>query len=370
MNPLDPVRCFLKAQVLCALLLAWTASGEEREWRRIAKHGKQQTPVESEQKRGTCVKDTARACRSGNSGNVVDHVTQCLAGSSTFLADINPSHVEISKHQAYCSADMDPAATRGTCICGPDYCADTDNLCHRGTYQVINEVFTITSKAFPGEKLYMTADGKVKIGIPPDPRAAQWRVSQTGRGVKILWTELYTNTIMQEYESCATMTDSFGLTFTKCSRIVGNVADPRADEMGWYIELAGAHKQLGMGLGEVHVQFRSATTWDYFYISPVTKEGLACEARGRNCPGDVGAFSFDPPLVGRMDFYLDYAPGTLPPGLGAYSTTAAMALVLVCCLTCVYSADRKSKSCISGILMIPCEEIAVCLGFKGQGATI
>lgn len=108
----------------------------------------------------------------------------------------------------------------------------------------------------------MTPDGKVMVGYPPDPRAAQWRISVTGQGVKLLWTELYTNTIMQEYEKCTTMTDQFGLTFTKCARIVGHVQDPHAGEMGWYIELHGddgTHQHLGQPVQEF-VQIRSANT--------------------------------------------------------------------------------------------------------------
>jgi hypothetical protein len=215
----------------------------------------------------------------------------------------------------------------------------------------------------------MTPDGKVKIGIPPDPRAAQWRISVTGKGVKILWTELYSNTIMQEYESCTTMTDAYGLSFTKCVRIVGNVADPRADEMGWYIELFGDKGHPTNPIGrqpQYFVQLRAANSWNMFYVSPLTKEGMACESRGRNCPGDSGAFSFDPPLVGRMDLLLDYAPGTLPPGLQAYVTTCIMAAMLLCCLSCVFTGEQKSGSFLSSFLMIPFKECARSFGFRGQ----
>jgi hypothetical protein len=241
-------------------------------------------------------------------------------------------------------------------------------LCHRSGYQIVNEVFTITTKAYPNEKLYMTPDGKVMSGVPPDPRAAQWRISVTGKGVKILWTELYTTTVMQEYESCQELTDQFGLTFTKCVRIVGHVPNPRAPEMGWYLELHDGDHHLGLHPRE-YVQLRSASTWDLFYISPLTREGKACESRGHNCPGDSGAFSFDPPILERMDIVLDSAPGALPPGLAAYRTTVFLAAALICCLGCVFNADSQSLSTCTTILMIPFSQIAHQIGL-GKGAAI
>merc|ERR1719162_906940 len=182
----------------------------------------------------------------------------------------------------------------------------------------------------------MTSDGKVKIGWPPDPRAAQWRISVTGLGVKNLWTDLYGDTILQEYENCQTVTDAYGLSFSKCEKIVGHVRDPRAGEMGWYVELAGGDDlQLGMKK-EQYLQLRSASTWNIFFISALTKEGKACETRARNCPGDAGALIFDPPLLTRMDFVLDRGDGALPPGLAAYRFTVGVTLVLFCCIMCIF----------------------------------
>lgn len=341
--------------------------------RRVVEHGQLNATARSGQEPiiGTCVKDTARLCRSWRKVTVVDHVTQCLAGSrNTFLKiGDDPTTGGAASSENFCSADHDPNMNTGSCMCGPDYCADTDMLCHRGTYQVINDVFTITAKANPQEKLYMSPDGKVLLGYPPDPRAAQWHISVTGKGVKILWTELYTKTILQEYERCVTTADVYGLEHSMCARVVGHVPDPKADEMGWYIELFGDKGVQRIGMQpEVHVQFRSATSYNMMYISPLTKEALACEARGRNCPGDAGAFKFDPPLVGRMDIILDYAPGTLPPGLAAYATTVITAAILVFCICCVYASSRESKSFITGCLFIPCEEIARAVGITSRFA--
>jgi len=355
-------------QLLWAFVLASTTFAEDDDLRRIAQHGVQ--PAAGPERRGTCVKDTSRPCRHWTKGTIVDHTTQCVGGSGAPFLAVNPVSTNASAHQAYCSADKLKDTLSGSCICGPGYCADTDMLCHRGSYQIINEVFTITTKAYPEEKLYMTADGKVKVGVPPDPRAAQWRISVTGKGVKILWTELYTNTILQEYETCSTMTDQFGLSFTKCALIVGNVPDPRAGEMGWYIEIFGDQGgRFGMLPAEVYVQLRSVDTWDMFFISPFSKEGRACEARGRNCPGDSGAFKFDPPLMERMDFVLDTAPGSLPPGLAAYRGTVIAVFILLGCLMCVFTADAKSLSGVTKCLKIPLQQLARTLGVP-QGATI
>jgi len=377
MHSFHRLQHFLSALLLWALPFLLSALGEDDTFRDVAEHVIQQAPAEIP-RTGLCVKDTSRSCRkwTKDSSNYIDHITQCLSGSGNphFLdagSSANPNQPQASTDQASCSADIaGSTAPVGTCVCGPGHCADTDRLCHRGTYQMVNELFTITTKAYPGEKLYMTPDGKVQMGYPPDPRAAQWRISMTGQGVKILWTELYTNTIMQEYESCATSVDGYGFSSTKCERIVGNVPNPRADEMGWFIELFGDKGQQRLGLQpESHMQIRSASTWDMFYIDSYTKEGRACESRAQNCPGDSGGFQFDPPLVGRMDFSVDYAPGTLPPGLAAYATTVLTAAILIFCVLCVFATPRSNLTCCLSCLLVPCEEIANCFGF-GRGAKI
>merc|ERR1719359_878928 len=95
--------------------------------------------------------------------------------------------------RASCSANVEGSkATTGTCICSPGYCADTDMVCHSGTNSEVDQVFTIKVKgSAAGEVLYMTEDGKVYLGRPKNPRAAQWRISVTKAGVKMLWTEAY-----------------------------------------------------------------------------------------------------------------------------------------------------------------------------------
>lgn len=368
------------ARLLWALLWASCVSAKEQLFREVYQHNLSEKAITSwtpppggaAPRPGMCVKDTSRACRAWHSGNVVDHVTQCIGQVAAPFLEVNPAATDISTHSAFCSADMisDKSQRMGTCICGPGYCADTDLLCHRGTYEVLPDIFTISTKAHSQERLYMTPDGKVAMGWPPDPRAAQWRISVTAQGLKLLWTELYTNTILQEYESCTTMADAYGLQYTKCSRIVGHVPDPKMEEVGWYIELY-EERQLALGTGvKNYVLLRSASTWDIFYISPLTKEGRACEARGRDCPGDLGAFTFDPPLAGRVDFVFDNAPGTLAGGLSFYTVTVVVALTLICCIIFVFNADRKSLKCMAGCLLIPFATCARSMGFKGGGATI
>lgn len=367
------------AQLLWALLLASCVWAKEQTFR--GQHDLSEealaawTPVSEEQyppRAGMCIKDTSRACRAWHSGSLVDHVTQCIGQGMS----INPTAQDTpasAAHSAYCSADMvsGKSQTMGTCICGPGFCADTTLLCHPGTYEVVNDVFTISTKALPQERLYMTPDGKVKMGWPPDPRAAQWRISVTAQGVKLLWTELYTKTILQEYESCTTVADAYGLQYTKCSRIIGHVPNPKMEEAGWTVEMYEDDVQRVLGGGaKNYVLLRSSSTWDIFYISPLTKEGMACEARGRDCPGDLGAFTFDPPLFGRIDFVFDNAPGRLAGGLSFYTVTVIVAVILICCVGCVFSVDKRQRSCIATCLLIPFSTCARQIGFKGGGARI
>lgn len=352
------------AQLFWTLICASSALViEDTGFRNVVQHGQEQAPLPA----GQCVKDTSQSCRHVSQGDLLDHLTQCLGGKSASFLDPAPGSMTTSPaKQASCSADTLNMPS-GTCICGEGYCADTDLLCHRGSYQVINEIFTITTKAFPGEKLYMTPDGKVKIGVPPDYRAAQWRISVSGQGVKNLWTELYSDTILQEYESCQTLTDAYGLSFSNCDKIVGHTKDPRAGEMGWYVEIFGDGNPMKLGVPETSLQLRAASSWNMFYIDWVTKEGKACETRARNCPGDSGGFIFDPPLLGRMDFAIDRASGSLPPGLSAYRNTVGIVLVLFCCITCVFSTSSSTIKSAGHCLMIPFHQFARSMGFQ-QGA--
>lgn len=308
-------------------------------------------------------------------GSGFDHVTQCSGGVTHHPLDFNPSAPNLTA-SATCSANQ-PGATAplGTCICGEGSCADKDGNCHRGSYLMINDVFTITAKAYGAtEKLYMSPDGKVKVGNPPDPAAAQWRIAVTRDGAKILWSDAYTNTILQEYQSCASTTDSYGLSHTLCQRVVGHVPDPNAADMGWRIELYGdaPHdplRQFRKSGDDIYVQLRSIETANMLFISPLTKEGLACEARGRNCPGDAGAFRFDPPLVPRTDIVLD-SPGGMPTALSTYMGTCIMAFILACCMGCVYGALPNSEQGaiskmvrgMSGCILIPCIQFSQVFG--------
>lgn len=379
-----PLRLVLILVVLCAAdveedsLDDVTQLSSETSLRDIAQHSRDESDQDSDQAQvvqiATCVKDTGRACKGANEASVVDHVAQCQGGThNPFLGGYrSATQVNIKKHDAVCSADLPGGSpSGGTCVCGDGYCADADMLCHSGTYQVIGETFTISSKLFPEEKLYMTSDGKLVSGFPPDPRAAQFRVAVTGSGVKMLWTDLYSDAVLQEYERCITTTDAYGLSHSKCDDMVGNLKNPRASEMGWKMELwvpkhMKPHKAHEYFRPQEHIQIRAQASLKMLYINPTSREGMTCEARGGNCPGDAGAFIFDPPLIGRMDLTLDEAPGLFPPGLATYGITVSLALILLCCGCCVFGMDPKQTKFFASCLLTPMKSCASCLGFKGK----
>jgi len=313
--------------------------------------------------RGMCVKDTGKTCKSQDSISVVEQYSQCAAGGHDPFMGMRGAKKEI-KSATFCSVDYagGPSGTTGTCQCAAGFCGDVDRRCHSGTYRTLSDVFTISIKlGGANEVLFMAPDGTVKLGTPRNPRAAKWRISVTHGGAKMLWSELYYNTVLQEYEKCVDQVDSYGTSVTKCSLVVGHVPDARADEMGWYIENFAdkLHSQAFGGLK--YVQIRSAKTWSMFYVSPVNKEGRACDEKSRNCPGGNGAFKFDPPLHDRVDFVLDSAHRS--PALISYCVTVAVAILMLCCLGCIYTPSGRKLLCI------PVYECLRALGI-GQGAKI
>lgn len=210
----------------------------------------------------------------------------------------------------------------------------------------------------------MTPDGKVMMGLPPDPRAAQWRIAVMRSGIKMLWTEMYTESVLQEYESCAPVADAYGRTYDKCSDIVGHIPDPDAGVMGWTIELNGHPGARHLGIySEEDVILRASNSMKLLYISPLTKEALACgEERRQGCPGDTGTWRFEPPLQERVDITLDSPPGELPGNLTSYYTICFMALALLCCLGCM---GKKSQNSLLRTLMIePLKIFARAFGIK------
>lgn len=311
---------------------------------------------------GMCVKDTGRTCKSQDKVSVVEQFSQCAAGGHDPYVGIRGTREE-KNPRAFCSVDYGPAvpsSTSGTCQCHAGSCADTDRRCHSGTYRTLSDVFTISTKlGGANEVLFMDPDGSVKMGTPHNPRAAKWRISVTPGGAKMLWSELYYNTVLQEYEKCSDHVDAYGTSFTKCSLVVGHVPDARADEMGWHIENFVDNSQAFQN-GH-YVQIRSAKTWSMFYVSPVSKEGRACDEKARNCPGNAGAFKFDPPLHDRVDFVLDIAYRS--PALVSYSITVAVAVLMLCCLGCIYSPSGRKLLCI------PMNECLHAVGLM-QGAKI
>lgn len=295
---------------------------------------------------GLCVKNTGKSCKSWHDADIVEHVSQCAGGRYDPLAGLTANAGGApSELISQCSANADLGMTTGTCMCSPGYCADLDMKCHSGTYLLVSDEFVISVQAWGEDQhLFMTSDGKVKIGTPADPRAAKWRIAVTKNNIKMLYCDLYPLSILTEYESCEKVVDSYGLTYDKCDIIVGHAPDPRADEMGWYIEVDLKVIHLGHGRHNPYVNIRSAHTGNLFYVDPQTMSGRACDPTARNCPGTVGDFHFHPPLFGRVDIMLDNAPGTLPPALAMYGGTVVMALILTCCLGCVYTNNRFLKT--------------------------
>lgn len=292
----------------------------------------EQTPV------GICVRDTGKACKSWTNADIVEHVGQCAGGKYDPFAGVKPPVTDPSKAIAECSANAVNGARIGTCICAQGFCADVDMRCHSENYLVVSDEFTISVRQW-GEQnhLYMLPDGQVQIGAPADLRAAKWRIAVTKSGVKMLYCDLYPESILNEWETCTPFVDQYGLTYQKCDLIVGHAKNPRADEMGWYIELD--YDSLDKNRNP-YVMLRSAHTGNLFYIDPESKTGRACGSTARNCPGLAGSFHFDPPLIMRDDIMLDGAPGKLPPALAYYASTVVIALVLTCCLGCIYTQNK------------------------------
>jgi hypothetical protein len=287
---------------------------------------------------GQCAKNSGKSCKAWTNSDIIEHVSQCAGGRYDPLAGIAKPGQPPSALVAQCSANAQVGETVGTCICADGYCADLDMKCHAGTYSVVSDTFTISAKAWgESQHLYMLADGKVKIGIPPDPLAATWRIAVTKSGVKMLYTDRYPTTVLNEYETCTEYMDDYGLTYDKCQLIVGHAANPRADEMGWYLELD--FKLHHIDHKNPYVNIRSAHSGSLFYIDPQTLTGRECDETSRNCPGEFGDFHFNPPLFGRNDIQLDRSPGSLPPALAFYMTTVIMAILLTFCLGCVYTKE-------------------------------
>mmetsp|Transcript_108170 Transcript_108170/g.187838 ORF Transcript_108170/g.187838 Transcript_108170/m.187838 type:complete len:364 (+) Transcript_108170:102-1193(+) len=300
-----------------------------------------------------CVKNTGRPCQQWREGTIVDRVMQCRRGGGSRFSSFRPA-AENGTAKATCSVDEgSPQSAEGVCMCEPGYCADSDLKCHSEEYKMLPSIFTITTKVSgPQDILYMEADGTVKLGTPSDPRAGQWRISVTQKGVKILTTEMYLQSVLQEYESCTSKTNEMiALTWSSCELIVGHVQEPRADEMGWFIEAARKDNFNVPDGGQLdqfnsdgdYVNLRSAKSGDVFYVNPNTKTTRACQSTSTACPGDHGALRFDPPLIGRGDFKLDEAGTGLPPGIRTFIISAGVFCSLVLVLCVIHFGARLRK---------------------------
>jgi hypothetical protein len=187
---------------------------------------------------GICVKNTGQQCMGYDKAHFLDHFQQCAGGhhSEDFLSIGGAvTRSRAGNRTAYCNAHP---SEKGLCHCKENYCADVDRTCHRGNYRLVGDVFSIKPKlAAWNELLFMNADGNVQLGVPPDPRAAKWRIAVTRSGVKMLWSELYINSVLQEYETCTTLYDAQGNPVQKCFLVVGHAANVRANEMAGALKI-------------------------------------------------------------------------------------------------------------------------------------
>lgn len=310
---------------------------------------KEEQPKES--RAALCVKNSGHVCKKYTEGAIVDTLMQCRRSQSSRLRT-GSKNASAENHSATCDISDDSEATHGHCMCMPGYCADSDLKCWQGEYRMLDDIFTLTIKdADIRDIVYMDADGTVKLGRPPDPKAGQWRISITPKGTKLLSTEMYLDTILQEYESCMTKQDDIsGLSWSSCSLMVGHTKEPRADEMGWFIEAHDPHAvdeinhemhlpgANGHSIGkQFYVQLRSAKTKDVMYFNTFSKSAHACQATSKSCPGVSGAIAFDPPIVGRTDIKLDDLSSGLPIGIYAFLCTLSIFFVAVLVLACAHT---------------------------------
>lgn len=318
-------------------------------------------PGESSGKQaGVCILDTGKACKGEGQGSIVDHFYQCAGKGAVQEITSDPSErteqspESVAFRAAKCSADTQGLPT-GTCMCQPGYCADVDMECHKEAYRLLDDTFTMTTAtAAAGELIYMAPDGVVKLGVPTDPATANWRISVTTHGAKLLWSESYPDHLLQEFQHCVDHNSALtGLRYQKCDMVVGHMKGVQADEMGWYVELHFQDEGASYSDGTDHYQLRAMHTWSVFHIDPDTKEGRTCQDRRTGCPGALGSLKFSPTLSDRVDFEIDVLSGYLPVGFKYYMVLffATLFLLLLLCLSYGWPLNSEGSSKISRHVM-------------------
>lgn len=311
-----------------------------------------------------CIRDTGKHCEpyDRSSGAILDAMSQCHTHNAVNFSAPSP-RVSHAAQSGMCDGEVQ------RCMCKPGFCADADMGCYEGTYDMLSTPFRITTKGFGQDMpLYMTRDGKVKMGEPPSEAAATWHVSVTRSGVKHLVTGAFRDVVLEEQTDCHTIVDSNGFPGRSCLSVVGHTSEPRADTTGWHFEHHSEFMDERSGDSGMYLQIRSVVTGSYMFIQPPPMdEAQMCVHGAANCPGDYGALRFDPP------FPLDLVDS--PFTIGEHSTNAylwyyGLVLLVVICVYKTYSSlEAKSSRFdddLSFILVIPLRNAAQCIGLRNR----
>lgn len=251
-------------------------------------------------------------------------------------------------------------------MCKPGYCSDVDLGCHEGAYRMLSTPFRITTKTFGEDTpLYMTRDGKVKMGDPPSEASAIWHVSLSASGTKHLVTGAFRDVVLEEHEECADIVDGDGFPSKQCLNVVGQSSELRADTTGWRFELHSDFFNDRMGEGGVYLQIKNAHTGNYMFINPPPlEEAHVCIPGGARCPGEYAALLFSPPFPRDM---LDI-PDTLGQAADTYLWSYGLVVLVMIGIWRVYSNIEAKTSRfdddLSWCIVIPLREFARAIGLR------
>lgn len=252
-------------------------------------------------------------------------------------------------------------------MCKPGFCADVDQGCYEGAYDMLSTPFRITTKDFGTDKpLYMTRDGRVKMGEPPSAAAAIWHVSVSHLGVKHLVTGAFRDVLLEEQHECTQIVDGDGFPSRQCLTVVGHSSDPRADSTGWRFETHSDYFDERSGETGLYLQIKNVNTGGYIFLQPPPmEEAHMCVSGAANCPGDYGALRFDPPFPLDM---MDTEQLLGDEGASAYLWTYGLVLLMMLCIYRTYSSLEAKTSRfddnLAWVMVIPLRNCAQCVGIR------
>lgn len=331
--------------------------------RRLKEHtGQPRLPRDYEPPAALCIMDTGRHCEAydPHSQAVLDAMSQCHSHGATNFSAPSPRVSRMSR-----TGRCDRDAQR--CFCKPGYCADVDQNCHEGTYDMLSTPFRITTKSFGDDRpLYMTEDGKVKMGDPPSQAAATWHVSISPSGVKHLVTGAFRDVVLEEHEECTPIVGADGFPTRQCLTIVGHSSEPRADSTGWRFETHSDFYNKRTGETGIYLQIKNVHTGKYIFVNPPPlEEAHLCATGAAHCPGEYGALAFDPPFPSDM---VDVPNPLGGEAAEAYLWTYVLVVLLMLCIYRTYSNIEAKTSRfdddVTWCLIIPLREFAKCIGLR------